>query len=105
MARPDIVLTRYLDALVVGDCARAHSFVGPTFVKGNGELCGSVDVSAFSPLSEPAHPNETEYVYSTTLLTSGSADGSIQPGSQLWFYDLLRQADGRWLIRGGGSGP
>jgi hypothetical protein len=40
-----------------------------------------------------------------TLTTGGSDDGSIQPGRQMWFYQLLRQVDGRWLISGGGSGP
>jgi hypothetical protein len=104
VAPPDVVLTRYLDALVAGDCERTRSFVAPTFVKGTGELCGALDVSAFTPLSDPARPSETEYAYSTTLTTSGDG-ASIPAGNQIWFYHLIRQADGQWLISGGGSGP
>jgi hypothetical protein len=76
----------------------------PSFVAGNGELCGVVDVMAFGPLTGPATPQDGEVVFSTTLTTSG--DGvSILAGDTLWFYTLLRQPDGEWRLAGGGTGP
>lgn len=99
------VLAKYLDALTVGDCATAHQLVASTFVWGNGELCGSVHVSAHSAPTDPASPGPDERDFAITLTTDGSADGSIPAGKLLWFYILQRQPDGQWLITGGGSGP
>ena len=97
------VLTAYLTALKAGDCDRAHTFAAPTFVISNGELCGAVHVSAFTPLLGPT-TNPDGVTFSTDLTTDG--DGvSIRPGELMWFYSLARQPDGTWLLIGGGSGP
>jgi len=101
---PDLVLNTYLDALEAGDCERARSLAMPTFVVGNGELCGALDVLAFSPLTGPATPRDGEVIFSTTLTTRG--DGvSIEDGDTLWFYQLIRQPGGAWRLTGGGTGP
>ena len=104
LADPASVLSAYLLALGTGDCATGRTFAEPSFQRGNGELCGAVQVSAIKVNWDPARA-EDERVYATTLTTSGSADGSIAAGDTTWFYDLKRQADGTWLIAGGGSGP
>jgi hypothetical protein len=105
LANPASVLNAYLQAFLAGDCPTARRFAAPTFTPSNGELCGAVVVTAIR-----VHPNGPagtggELVYSTTLTTNGSRDGSIDPGDTIWFYDLQRQGDGRWLLTGGGSGP
>lgn len=103
-APPNVVLTAYLTALRAGDCTTAHPLATSTFTIGNGELCGGVKVSAFTPLTQPATPRDGEVVYATTLTTSG--DGvSIDAGDITWFYTLERQPSGAWRLTGGGSGP
>jgi hypothetical protein len=103
-AGADVVLDAYLRALVAGDCATGRKLTTATFVKGNGELCGETRVSDYKINPEPGGGG-TEKVYSTTITTSGTSDGSIQAGSMTWFYDLVQQPDGSWRIAGGGSGP
>jgi hypothetical protein len=101
---PEQVLNTYLAALQADDCERTRSLITPSFVAGNGDLCGMLDVLAVGPLSEPATPQDGELLFSTTLTTSG--DGvSIEAGDTLWFYTLVRQPDGSWRIAGGGTGP
>jgi hypothetical protein len=103
-APPATVLNAYLTALRAGDCDVAHALALSSFVIGNGELCGAVHVSAFTPLIGPAGPGDGELVYSTTLTTDG--DGvSIPAGDVIWFYALDRQPNGAWRLAGGGSGP
>ena len=97
-------LTRYLDALTAGDCAAARQAAAPSFVVGNGELCGAARVSAHSTPENPAATNPNEREFAITLTTGGSADGSIPAGTLTWFYILQRQPDGRWLLTGGGGG-
>ena len=104
-APPDVVLQAYLRALLAGDCATVSQLAAATFHKGNGELCGSVRVSAARIDGPPATPTATEDVFGTTITTNGSPDGSIQPGETIWFYDLIRQPNGAWRIAGGGTGP
>ena len=104
-AAPDVVLGVYLDALVRGDCSAGQTLGTSTFVFGNGDLCGHTKVSAFSVASPPAEPNPTQVVFATTLVTSGTSDGSISPGSITWFYTLKLQPSGSWRLAGGGGGP
>lgn len=103
-ASASVVLDTYLHALVAGDCATAHALATPTFVVGNGELCGDVEVSGFSLSGHPATPSADEVVYASVLTTGGSSDGTVEPGRTTWFYDLERR-DGEWKLVGGGSGP
>jgi len=104
-AAPDVVLGVYLDALVRGDCSAGRTLATSTFVFGNGELCGHTTVSAFAVDGAPAQPNPTQVVFATTLVTSGTADGSISPGTITWFYTLKLQPSGSWQLAGGGGGP
>ena len=96
-----VVLDTYLRALKAGDCATAHAASAPTFE--HGELCGDVDVSAFSVRADTATPGPNEVVYWTILTTNGSSDGTIVRGQTDWFYRLERQG-GEWRVSGG-SGP
>ena len=104
-AAPEVVLDAYLRALVAGDCETGRKLATATFVKGNVELCGDTQVSAYRIQPEPARPSADETVFATTLTTSGTADGTVQAGDRTWFYSLDRQHDGSWRIVGGGSGP
>ena len=103
-ASPEVVLNSYLVALQAGKCEQARAYATPSFVVGNGDLCGALDVLAFGPLTGPATPQDGEVIFSTTLTTSGDG-ASIPAGDSLWFYSLVRQPDGSWRIVGGGSGP
>jgi hypothetical protein len=104
-AGPDVVLRAYLQALERGDCSAGKVLGTSTFVFGNGELCGQTTVSSFTIDGLPAAPIATEVVFAATLVTSGTADGSVRPGTLAWFYDLKRQPNGAWRLAGGGSGP
>jgi hypothetical protein len=104
-ATPEVVLDAYLRALVAGDCAIGRKLAVPTFQKGNGELCGSTGVTGFRIEPPPARPSADEVVFFSVLRTTGSDDGSIQPGEIGWFYSLQRQPSGPWRITGGGTGP
>ena len=103
-APPEVVLTAYLIALKAGDCGTAHQLADPSFTRSNGDLCGDLHVSAFSPLTGPATPRDGEVVFSTELTTSGG-DFSMRDGQHTVFYTLDRQPNGVWRISGGGSGP
>jgi hypothetical protein len=102
-ASADVVLDAYLAALVAGDCDAGRTLATSTFTKGNGDLCGAVHVSAYTPPIGPAGTAE-ELVFSTTLTTSGD-DVSVPSGENIWFYALKRQPSGAWRLTGGGSGP
>jgi len=105
-ASPDVVLTAYLDALVHGDCSAGKALGSAHFVQvGGGELCGATQVKSFRIGGAAPSPFSDEVVYATTLVTTGSADGSVPPGTLTRFYDLKRQSDGAWRLVGGGSGP
>lgn len=104
-APPAEVLIAYLIALRDGDCDSARLLATPTFTFGNGELCGSVVVSAIGPLVGPATPSDHEVVFATVLTTGGDGGRSIRPGEVDWFYALERQPNGAWRLTGGGSGP
>lgn len=104
-ATPDVVLGVYLDALVRGDCTAGKVLGTSSFGFSNGELCGHTRVSAFSVDGRPARPNPTQVVFATTLVTSGTADGSIHAGPITWFYTLMLQPSGSWRLAGGGGGP
>ena len=103
-APASVVLNTYLHALLDRDCATAHRLATSSFSIGNGELCGEVDVSAFSLTGKPATPGPNEVVFAAVLTTAGSSDGTIARGKTTWFYDLERH-DGEWRLTGGGSGP
>jgi hypothetical protein len=104
-AGPDVVLRAYLQALVRGDCSAGKVLGTSTFGFGNGELCGQTTVSNFSIDGPPAAPTANEVVFATALITSGTADGTVRPGTLTWFFDLKRQPSGAWRLAGGGSGP
>lgn len=104
-AGPDLVLETYLAALLRGDCSAGPALGLTTFRMGNGELCGATTVTSYRIDGAAPSPFTTEVVFATTLVTTGTEDGSVQPGSLTWFYDLKRQADGAWRLVGGGSGP
>ena len=104
-AAPEVVLDTYLRALVAGDCDTGRKLATATFRIGSGELCGSAHVTAYRIETGQAHPSPDEVVYSAILTTTGSDDGSIEPGEILWFYSLDRQPSGSWRIVGGGTGP
>lgn len=105
-ASPDVVLNAYLDALVLGDCSAGKALGSAHFIQvGGGELCGATKVKSFRIDGAAPSPFTDEVVYATTLVTTGSDDGSVQPGTLTWFYDLKRQTDGAWRLVGGGSGP
>lgn len=104
-ATPDVVLNAYLTALKAGDCGTTHQLFATSNVNvGNGDQCGALHVSAFTPLAGPATPKAGEVVFSTELTTSGG-DFSMPDGQHTWFYTLDRQPSGAWRITGGGSGP
>jgi hypothetical protein len=102
---PEVVLDAYLRAVVAGDCNQARKLAVATFVKGNGELCGDVHVTAYKVSPDAARPNPREAVFGTWITTTGTSDGSIHPGGMTWFFDLVQQSDGSWRLAGGGSGP
>jgi hypothetical protein len=102
---PEVVLDTYLRALVAGDCSTGRTLATATFQRGNGELCGSTGVTAYRIEARPARPSADEVVFYTHLKTTGSDDGSIEPGEIGWFYSLDRQPTGAWRIAGGGTGP
>lgn len=103
-AGPDVVLDTYLRALVAGDCESARQLATATFTVGNGDLCGQTTVSAYEVNPTPAGTG-AETVFSTTLTTSGTGDGSIAAGRLTWFFTLDQQPDGAWRLAGGGTGP
>ena len=100
------MLNAYLDALVHGDCSAGRALGNAHFIQvGGGELCGATKIKSFRIDGAAPSPFTDEVVYATTLVTTGSDDGSVQPGALTWFYDLKRQTDGAWRLVGGGSGP
>ena len=105
LSSPAIVLDTYLRMLVAGDCNAGRRLASATFGKGNGELCGATQVSAFVIDPGPARPSSNEVVFAARITTSGTADGSVPAGEVTWFYSLDRRLDGSWRIVGGGSGP
>ncbi|HEV7195627.1 MAG TPA: hypothetical protein VGN19_06785 [Pedococcus sp.] len=98
------VLSTYLQALQAGDCDTAHALAASTFVVGNGELCGDVDVKTFT-VGGDAQVGDSEITFATQMVTDGSADGSIPAGNLTWFYSLKKQPSGSWRLISGGSGP
>lgn len=104
-APAEVVVATYLRALMVGDCTAGKLLGTATFRPGNGELCGATTVSSFTIEGPAPDPSATEWVFATTLVTTGTADGSVQAGNTTWFYDLKREPDGPWRLVGGGSGP
>ena len=100
------VLTAYLDAYKAGQCSWARQlWIDPVPHTGDGDLCGDAQLLAYSVSPEPARPTFDIANFATSLTTSGSRDGSVEPGRTTWFFQLNRQADGAWRIRSGGSGP
>jgi len=106
-AAPEVVLDTYLRTLIAGDCETGRRLGAGLFLTIHaGDLCGQTRVTSYhvSP-GGPAYPNASEAVFAVQLTTTGSADGTVQPGGLAWFYSLDRQADGSWRISNGGSGP
>lgn len=103
-ASSSVVLGAYLRALKSGDCDSAHALAATSFIRGNGELCGAVTVTAYTQPGTPAAPRDGEVIFSITL-TIGSGDDSLPAGDHTWFYSLDRRPDGAWRLVGGGSGP
>lgn len=105
-ASPQVVLETYLRALAAGDCSTG----GQLWAEGaagrlRGDLCGLTQVRAYGITGDPAQPTTDELVFSTTLTTTGTSDGSVRAGRIAWFFTLRRQPNGVWRIAGGGSGP
>lgn len=103
-ATPSEVLNAYLGALQAGDCQAAHALATSTFVRGNGDLCGVLTLTAYTLAGKPAQPGDGEVIFSTALTTEGG-DGSMPDGRHTWFYSLMKQPSGDWRLVGGGSGP
>jgi hypothetical protein len=103
-AGPDVVLDAYLRSLVAGDCDMGPKLATSTFGRGNGELCGGTDVTAYR-IDGNVQPSADEVVFSTILTTTGDNGQSIPAGEMIWFYSLMRQPNGAWRITGGGTGP
>lgn len=103
-AGPDVVLDAYLRSLVAGDCDTGRKLATATFKRGNGDLCGGTDVTAYQ-IDGRAQPSADEVVFATTVTTTGDHGQSIDAGEMTWFYSLMRQPNGAWRITGGGSGP
>ena len=74
-APPEVVLEAYLHAFKAGDCATAHALGTSSFVVGNGELCGALDLISYTISTPPATPNDHEVVFGTLETTHGG-DGS-----------------------------
>lgn len=95
-----------MNDLIAGNCNAGRQLTTGTFVVGNGELCGATQVTSYSISRQPVTPSAaTDVTFATNLITTGTTDGSIRPGTLTWFYSLKLQADGSWRITGGGSGP
>lgn len=103
-AEPDVVLDAYLRTLVAGDRDTGRELATTTFRKGNGDLCGGTDVTAYR-IDGSVQPSADEVVFATTVTTTGDGGQSIHAGEMTWFYSLIRQSDGSWRITGGGTGP
>jgi hypothetical protein len=105
-ATPLEVLTAYLEAYKGGQCGVARQlWIAAVAHTGDGDLCGDAQLLTYRLNPEPATPAADIAEFASTLTTNGSADGSVQAGEITWFFELDRQADGSWRIRGGGSGP
>jgi hypothetical protein len=104
-AEPLVVLQAWLAAVTAGDCETAHALALPSFKISNGELCGVLKITAIGIIHGPGVLSANHAAYAAELTTSGSDDGSILPGSLLWFVSIDRQPDGRWRLAGGGTGP
>jgi hypothetical protein len=104
-ASPREVLEAYLRALQTGDCGTGRTLTVSPFGRGNGELCDDTRVASAAIDGDPATPKADEAVFATTLVTTGTGDGSVHPGEITWFFDLRRQQSGAWRLAGGGSGP
>jgi hypothetical protein len=103
-ASPRAVLDVYLKALVTGDCVSAYALATDSFGPTNGNLCGSLSVTAYHVNATPATPNSGEVVFATTVTTKGG-DETLRDGDHTWFYTLQRQPNGSWRLTGGGTGP
>jgi hypothetical protein len=102
-AAPSVVLETYLRAFEAGNCGAGRQV---WHASGDaGDLCGATTLSAYQFTGPPATPSATEVEYAVDLTTTGTGDGSVQPGQTLWFFQLDRQADGSWRITQAGSGP
>jgi hypothetical protein len=100
------VLTAYLEAYKGGQCGFGRQlWIDATPHTGDGDLCGQAQLITYRLNPDPATPAADIADFASTLTTNGSRDGSVQPGETIWFFELDRQADGAWRIRGGGSGP
>jgi hypothetical protein len=105
-ASPRVVLDTYLQALAAGDCSTGSKLWTDGAASGvRGDLCGETQVSAYGITGDPAQPTADELVFSTTLTTTGTRDGSVPAGQITWFFTLRHQPTGVWRIWGGGSGP
>ena len=104
-ASPQTVLETYLRALVAGECSVGRQLGADGFGPGRGDLCGATRVASYRIDGPPAAPTANELVFSTSLTTSGTSDGTIRAGSIGWFFTLDRKANGSWRITGAGSGP
>jgi len=109
-APPEVVLDSYLRALVNGDCTTAGAFAVGTFTAFNGDLCGSVTVTAYRIEGNNLDgigrrvEDASEVVYATMITTKGGGP-ELPDGNHTWFYSLDRQPDGSWRLAGGGTGP
>ena len=100
------VLMAYLEAYKGGRCGFARQlWLDGVPNTGDGDLCGDAQLLGYRINTEPATPTLGVLVFVTYLTTTGSRDGSVEPGDMIWFFQLTRQVDGSWRITGGGSGP
>jgi hypothetical protein len=105
-ATPLAVLTAYLAAYKDGQCEFARRlWITAMRQVGDGDLCGDAHLTEYQINPEPAAAAPDRVEFYTTLTTTGSNDGSVEPGETGWFFELGRQSDGTWRILQGGSGP
>ena len=105
-AAPLEVLTAYLEAYRGGQCGFARQlWIAAIRQVGDGDLCGDAHLTEYQIDPEPAAAAPDHAEFYTTLTTTGSNDGSVEPGETGWFFELGRQSDGTWRIMQGGSGP
>ena len=100
-ASPDVVLDAYLSALAAGDCSTGARLA----VEDGNVLCGHVDVASYGILGHPSRIGPDRLIYVTTLLTAGSDDDRVGPGTATWFFSLDKQSSGAWRVAAVGSGP
>ena len=105
-APPKDVLTSYLAALEVGDCAGARQLAMPSWSDGTDALCGE-QVKGFQPIGDGNNDGAGGTIEFGTVVTLGAPVPGMNTGVTDFtlFFVLARQPDGRWLVSEVGTGP